>query len=297
MDDLLQEGIKAYRAGHRDDARKLFVAAVKQNQNDERVWGWMYNVCDTDKERIHCLKQMIRINPKNEKANQLLAELTASDFPLERPATPPLASVSQSVPEQKLSSPLPPQTQRTIVSKKPLDPKQQKNLQIGIGAILFICIICLCVTFAPKNLSTFSSDPITNLCAKIDEKLGTSNTQQNIKRLVNCNFDQQQAEISASFKGNENLTDNLTKLGVRLDVKDVLQVISQSDTSLSYRTVVIVVTYPYVDIYGKVTDTNVVIATYNRENIDKVNWDTFLTDNIYILANQDSLYIHRDFIP
>jgi hypothetical protein len=297
MDDLLQEGIKAYQAGNRDDARKLFVAAVKQNQNDERVWGWMYNVCDTDKERIHCLKRMIHINPKNEKANQLLAELIASDFPLERPAMPPLVPVSQSVSEQKPPTPLPPQTQKTIASKKPLDPKQQKNLQISIVAILLLCIICSLINFMPKKSNTPSSDPKTNLCATIDKKLGTRNTQQDVKRMTNCNFDQQQAEISVTFIGNENFTHNMTIRSVQLDMKDVLQVISQSNTSLPYHTVVIVVTYPYVDIYGNVTDTNVVIATYNRENIEKVTWDTFLTDNIYILANQDSLYVHRDFIP
>lgn len=145
MDDL-QEGIKAYRAGKRDEARKFFVAAVKQNQNDERIWGWMYNVCDTDKERIHCLKQMLRVNPKNEKANQLLAEFTASDFPLERPATPqPKAAESQSATEQKPPSSLPAQTQKPVATQKPLDPKQQKNLQIGIVATVLLCVICLCV--------------------------------------------------------------------------------------------------------------------------------------------------------
>lgn len=88
MDDLLQQGITAYRAGKRDEARRLFIAAVKQNQNDERTWGWMYNVCNNDQERIQCLKQMLRINPKNEKANQLLSELTSHNFPLEQQSPP-----------------------------------------------------------------------------------------------------------------------------------------------------------------------------------------------------------------
>ena len=79
MNDLLQEGIKAYQAGNRDDARKLFVAVVKQNKNDERAWGWMHTVSSSDKERIHCLKQMLRINPKNKKANEVLNKLTNSE--------------------------------------------------------------------------------------------------------------------------------------------------------------------------------------------------------------------------
>jgi hypothetical protein len=85
MDNLLQQGVQAYRAGRRDEARKVFIALVKQNQDDERAWGWMYSVCNTDPERIHCLKQVVRINPKNEKANQLLNQLTGFDFPLNDP--------------------------------------------------------------------------------------------------------------------------------------------------------------------------------------------------------------------
>lgn len=147
MDDLLQQGITAYRAEKHDEARKLFTAAVKQNQNDERVWGWMYNVCDNDKERIHCLKQMLRINPKNEKANQLLSELTTADFPLERPSTPPINIEPQSIKEQKKPSVAIASTKQTVVTQKTPDPKQQKNLQVGIIGIFTICIICSCIAF------------------------------------------------------------------------------------------------------------------------------------------------------
>ena len=36
MDNSLEQGVKEYRAGKRDEARKIFIAAVKQNQDDER---------------------------------------------------------------------------------------------------------------------------------------------------------------------------------------------------------------------------------------------------------------------
>jgi len=78
MDDLLQQGITAFQAGKRDDSRKLFAAAIQKNLNDESAWGWMYNVCDNDKERIDCLKQVLRINPSNEKANRLFNKLTGN---------------------------------------------------------------------------------------------------------------------------------------------------------------------------------------------------------------------------
>jgi tetratricopeptide (TPR) repeat protein len=77
MDDLLEQGIVAFRAGKRNEARELFIAAVKQSPDNVRAWGGMYEVSGNDKERVYCLKQMLRINPKNEKANQLLNQLLA----------------------------------------------------------------------------------------------------------------------------------------------------------------------------------------------------------------------------
>lgn len=77
MDDLLQQGITAYKAGKREEARRIFSTIVKQNPDSERAWGWMTSVCNTDQERIHCLKQVVRINPRNEKARQYLSQLLA----------------------------------------------------------------------------------------------------------------------------------------------------------------------------------------------------------------------------
>ena len=68
MSDLLQQGVAAYKAGKRDEARKIFITVVKENPDSERAWGWMNNVCNTDQERIHCLKQVLRINPTHEKS-------------------------------------------------------------------------------------------------------------------------------------------------------------------------------------------------------------------------------------
>jgi len=83
MDDLIQQGVNAFKSGDKLTARKYLTAAIKEFPDNERAWGWMYHVCGTDQARIHCLKQMIRINPNNEKAIALLNNLTNADFPLE----------------------------------------------------------------------------------------------------------------------------------------------------------------------------------------------------------------------
>ncbi|HNQ93701.1 MAG TPA: hypothetical protein PKH47_03400 [Anaerolineales bacterium] len=96
MEDLLQQGIVAYKAGKRIEARNFFISFVKQNPHHENGWGWMYQVSGDDKERIYCLKQMLRINPKNEKANELLIQITNSTPPLQPPTIAAPTNIAQS---------------------------------------------------------------------------------------------------------------------------------------------------------------------------------------------------------
>jgi|GEM_PF-1906258 tetratricopeptide (TPR) repeat protein len=106
MNDLLEQGVSAFRAGKRDEARKIFITVVKQNPDSERAWGWMYNVANDDKERIYCLKQMLRINPKNEKANEFLDDLTGLKPPLEKPLSPITQKPSpKNAPSQQIRRP------------------------------------------------------------------------------------------------------------------------------------------------------------------------------------------------
>ena len=89
MDDSLQQGIIAFKSRELETARALFSTAVKQNPDSERAWGWFYNVCNTNEERIECLQNIVRLNPQNEKASQILDELMEADFPLELPFSQP----------------------------------------------------------------------------------------------------------------------------------------------------------------------------------------------------------------
>jgi tetratricopeptide (TPR) repeat protein len=75
MSDLLQKGIAAFRAGNREEARKYILLALQQNRDDEKTWEWAYNISHDDKERGQCLRQILRINPQNSKAKELLEQL------------------------------------------------------------------------------------------------------------------------------------------------------------------------------------------------------------------------------
>jgi hypothetical protein len=142
-------------------------------------------------------------------------------------------------------------------------------------------------------LNIFNPDPLANLCANIEKDLGSSN--RDVKRMATCILEQ--GEIQVTVAGNDNFTSDMINQSLQLDIKHVLKTIVQSNTSLSYQGVVVVVTFPLVDFNGNVTESNVVIATYKKERIQQVNFDNFLTENIYQLANQDSLFVHPAVKP
>jgi len=187
MDDLLQQGITAYKAGKRAEARKIFITLVKQNPESERAWGWMYQTSDNDKERIYCLKQMLRINPKNEKPAKLLNQLIAppsapitsppvQTAPPPAPITPPLAPLEPLPNKEKfpnIATRKCPRCQEEIQAGAPRckycgwavdGKKERKQKKAGIGKklittiISIIAMILICgltyalMIFAQKNI-------------------------------------------------------------------------------------------------------------------------------------------------
>jgi hypothetical protein len=135
MDNLLQQGIAVHRAGNRDEARKIFIAVVKQSPDSETAWGWMYQVSNNDKEKIHCLKQILRINPNSEKAKQMLDTFAGNDFPfeLEQKVKPPTEAQKPVVliPPSQSQQNYTPQTKTFISSGEMTCPHCQKEVSIN----------------------------------------------------------------------------------------------------------------------------------------------------------------------
>jgi tetratricopeptide (TPR) repeat protein len=134
MEDLLQQGIIAYKAGKRDEARKIFIDVVKQSPNSESSWGWMYQASNNDQERIHCLKQVLRINPNNEKVKQLLSTLVVSDFPFE------IAQKNESPIREQLK-PVAPKENHGLIQQKRTSSKAGGLFLMFLTALLGIFLV------------------------------------------------------------------------------------------------------------------------------------------------------------
>src|SRR6185295_16929048 len=75
VDGMVREGISAYRAGRKDEARALLMRAVEIDQYNEQAWLWLSAVVESVDEQRTCLENVITINPNNERAKQGLSVL------------------------------------------------------------------------------------------------------------------------------------------------------------------------------------------------------------------------------
>lgn len=62
---MYEEALSAIHSGDRARARDLFTRLLKIRQDNPEYWVWMSAVVDTTKERVFCLKEALRIDPKN----------------------------------------------------------------------------------------------------------------------------------------------------------------------------------------------------------------------------------------
>jgi len=65
MDNLLQQGVAAVKAGDRERAYSLLTRAVQDPQLAEQAWLWLSAVVGEDAERLYCLENSLHANPNN----------------------------------------------------------------------------------------------------------------------------------------------------------------------------------------------------------------------------------------
>jgi tetratricopeptide (TPR) repeat protein len=77
-DDLLKQGIAAFKAGRKAEARELLLQLTEQDERNEMAWLWLSGAVDTDEERLICLENVLAINPNNGMAGRGIEALRKS---------------------------------------------------------------------------------------------------------------------------------------------------------------------------------------------------------------------------
>ncbi len=79
VEAMVREGIRAYRAGKKAEARALLEKAVEADSYHEQAWLWLSAVVESPEEQRTCLNNVLIINPDNENAKQGLAMLESPE--------------------------------------------------------------------------------------------------------------------------------------------------------------------------------------------------------------------------
>ena len=200
-DERLQEGIAAYKRGHKGEAYRLVKQAVRLNPKNEMAWLWLSGFVETDEQRRECFRRALAINPTNQIALKRLAKLSAEPVEEKRPSTPP-ESLPPAVP-----SPQPISTKPAIDPKFDIQPsavdekKRDGRLKILLAFGLVVAIIALAfslfspvispivldyfgfTTSAPTTSQAFSSEEESAVLSPVYENIAASNVE-NIERYM-----------------------------------------------------------------------------------------------------------------
>jgi hypothetical protein len=102
LEQWLQEGILAAKAGQYNQARYYLLDVVEQDQTNETAWFWLYQIFDRHDDKRICLENLILINPYNEWAKQEL--LNYVNYPAQPALVPSVVPTDGAKPASRRKS-------------------------------------------------------------------------------------------------------------------------------------------------------------------------------------------------
>lgn len=145
-------------------------------------------------------------------------------------------------------------------------------------------------TPAPTPTVTPTLSPTDQLRLAIQTALGDGN--RDVPRIQE--FDFTDGTIWVVWAIDDNFTEGLVKRGAQLDIVNILKAVDS--TGIDYQRVDLLGTFSMVDVYGNTSESDVISVSYSQATVQRINWDNFLTDDIYTIAD-DLLMLHPEFRP
>jgi hypothetical protein len=139
----------------------------------------------------------------------------------------------------------------------------------------------------PPTDTPTPESPETKARRIVEEALGSGN--RDIERITA--FAMSEAEIYVAWTINDNLTGNMIVDGAKLDIVDVAEALDKS--GLLTGSLRMEGSFPMVDVYGNAEEMIVVKIDLSQETLNKINWDGFDFNKIYIVA--DTAWVHPGF--
>ena len=91
-------------------------------------------------------------------------------------------------------------------------------------------------------------------------------------------------ELWISYNASENFTANMTRGGIKSDMRDVFSSLN-SDILGEFDSITVLARLPLVSPEGHESDESVMTVTLATEKVVEINWDNFLLDNLSYVAS------------
>jgi hypothetical protein len=138
---------------------------------------------------------------------------------------------------------------------------------------------------------TATQSPETILRNLLQDALGSGNRDIPRIKEVSVGYLGDPGILFVNFAINDNLSESWIKRGARIDTMDIVEAIASE--GFEYTEIWIEGTFSMVDVYGNTEEDEVIKVFYDRDTVELINWDNFISDNIYIVA--DDVWIHPAF--
>jgi hypothetical protein len=120
---LLQQGVELAQAGRREEARQVIWQYLQTDASNETAWLWLASVAADQPEYQRALNEVLRLNPNNQQAQQLLAQFQQQYGG--GAYAPPAPGVSYGLPQAAPPYAPPPQVIQGTPSYQPEMPVQR----------------------------------------------------------------------------------------------------------------------------------------------------------------------------
>ena len=132
-------------------------------------------------------------------------------------------------------------------------------------------------------MATDIIDPQTALESALKDELGESNRNISDRVVVLI----ENSTIYVTFRIQDNFSNKWIRDGMGEDTLQILYVVRNS--GLSYDELVVEGTFPLVDSYGNTEESTVLVATYKKDTVERINFEG--TVKMFAIVD-DELFIH-----
>jgi hypothetical protein len=176
-------------------------------------------------------------------------------------------------------------------------PKKRKWTRVwAIALSLLFALVLIAVVTGPSEQSTEqlsdgeSGSASSSWEDRLAERVEDSSSVADSRGVA---FDG--TSVTVTIVSSENLTEGLTKDSARLAVSNVVQAAQGVSLPAQVTSVVVVVRYDLVNQFGEVAEADVIVATFSRETVDRLQFENLDRTEILRVADQGALWVHSAF--